>query len=227
MRSMHSRRSQVTIGLVAFILGLLVIVQLRTQASTAAFAGLSSQDLTVLVANLNARNDQLRREVSTLDHDLTTLSQNTRRGQVSIDDLRADLRRVRLYAGVDAGSGQGVMITIHGPIDGAGVQDLVNELRNAGAEAITIGPTRLVPGVVIAGAANGVTVDGRGAGDPIQLGAIGPPDKLTGTLTRSGGIIAQLAATQPDVTVDVTPADRIDAPATDRNLVPTDGRPRL
>ena len=58
---MHHRRNQLTIGAVAFVLGLLVVVQLRTQASGAAFAGLSSQDLTVLVANLNARNDQLRR----------------------------------------------------------------------------------------------------------------------------------------------------------------------
>jgi uncharacterized protein YlxW (UPF0749 family) len=224
---MHARRSQVTIAVVAFVLGLLVIVQLRTQASTAAFAGLSSQDLTVLVANLNARNDQLRREVASLERVLTTLGQNTRRGQVSIDDLRADLRRVRLYAGLDAGTGPGIAIRISGPIDGSGIEDLVNELRNAGAEAITIGGVRLVPGVIVAGPAGAVTVAGASAGDPVMLEAIGPPDKLTGTLTRSGGIIAQLAATQPEVVVEVTPVERIDAPATDRDLVPTNGRPRL
>jgi len=50
---------------------------------------------------------------------------------------------------------------------------------------------------------------------------------LTGSLTRSGGIIAQLAATHPDVVVEVTPADAISIPATQRNLVPTAGRPRL
>ena len=57
---MHQRRNQLTIAAVAFVLGLLVVVQLRTQASGAAFAGLSSQELTVLVANLNDRNDELR-----------------------------------------------------------------------------------------------------------------------------------------------------------------------
>ena len=70
-------------------------------------------------------------------------------------------------------------------------------------------------------------VAGVSAGDPVELEAIGPPDKLTGTLTRSGGIIAQVAATQPEVVVDVTPVERIDAPATDRDLVPANGRPRL
>ncbi len=224
---MHIRRNQLTVAAVAFVLGLLVVVQLRSQTGDQAFAGLSSQDLTVLVANLNDRNDQLRREVATLERDLANLTQNAQRGDASVDELRADLRRVRLYAGIDAATGSGVVLSIRGPIDGGGVEDLVNELRNAGAEALAIEDVRLVPGVVVMGAPGSATVDGTPLGDPFELVAIGPPDKLTGSLTRSGGIIAQLAATQPDVTVEVTPVDRVDVPATDRDLVPADGRPIL
>jgi len=224
---MHRRRNQLTIAAVAFVLGLLVIVQLRAQAGGAAFAGLSSQELTVLVANLNARNDQLRREVATLERELATLVQNEQRGDASIDELRADLRRVRLYAGLDAAVGPGVTITIRGPIDGSGVEALVNELRNAGAEALAIEAIRLVPGVVVSGAPADVSVDGLLLGDPLVIHAIGAPDKLTGSLTRSGGIIAQLAATQPDVLVEVLPIDTVRVPATDRDLVPENGRPRL
>lgn len=224
---MHRRRNQLTIAAVAFVLGLLVIVQLRAQAGGASFAGLSSQELTVLVANLNARNDQLRREVATLERDLATLLANEQRGDASIDELRADLRRVRLYAGLDPAVGPGVTITVRGPIDGGGMEALVNELRNAGAEALAIGATRLVPGVVVSGAAADVTVDGTPIDDPAVILAIGAPDKLTGSLTRSGGIIAQLAATQPDVLVEVLPIDTVRVPATDRDLVPSNGRPRL
>jgi uncharacterized protein YlxW (UPF0749 family) len=224
---MHQRRNQLTIAAVAFVLGLLVVIQLRTQASGAAFAGLSSQELTVLVANLNDRNDELRGEIATLERELATLSANTQRGEVSVDELRADLRRVRLYAGIDPATGPGVVITIRGPIDGTGVEDLVNELRNAGAEAMAVDTVRLVPGVVTVGAAGQVTVDGVLLADPFELTAIGAPDKLTGSLTRSGGIIAQLAATLPDVVVEVTPLDRVDVPATDRELVPSHGHPRL
>ena len=224
---MYQRRNRLTIAAVAFVLGLLVVIQLRTQASGAAFAGLSSQELTVLVANLNDRNDELRGEVATLDRELGTLTANTQRGEVSVDELRADLRRVRLYAGIDPATGPGVVITIRGPIDGTGVEDLVNELRNAGAEAMAIETVRLVPGVVTMGGAGSVSVDGVPLADPFELLAIGAPDKLTGSLTRSGGIIAQLAATQPDVVVEVTPLDRVDVPATDRQLVPANGRPRL
>ncbi|MEX1172753.1 MAG: DUF881 domain-containing protein [Chloroflexota bacterium] len=211
----------------AFLLGLLVVVQLRTQASGAAFASLSSQDLTVLVANLNARNDQLRREVTNLERELATLLANAQRGDASVDELRADLRRVRLYAGLDPATGPGVIIVLRGPVDGSAVEDLVNELRNAGSEALAIDGTRVVPGNVVEGGPGDVTVDGVPLPDPFELVAIGPPDKLTGSLTRSGGIIAQLAATQPDAIIDVTPAEVILVPATDRELVPSAGQPRL
>jgi uncharacterized protein YlxW (UPF0749 family) len=86
---------------------------------------------------------------------------------------------------------------------------------------------RLVPGVVATGAVGAVTVGGLDLGDPFTLDAIGAPDKLTGSLTRPGGIIAQLSATQPDVIVEVTPLDTVGVPGTDRDLVPSHGRPRL
>lgn len=225
--SVHRLRNQLTISAVALVLGLLVVVQVRAQAGNAGFAQLSSQDLTVLVANLNARNDQLRREVSTLEDELAALNQNRSRGEESLDELRADLRRVRAYAGLDPVGGPGVTITISGPIDGSGVEELINELRNAGAEAIGVGDVRIVNGVVVTGAPGAASIGGARLGPVFELSAIGAPDKLTGSLTRSGGVIAQLAATEPLVTVTVTPVDRIELPATTRSLVPAHGRPRL
>jgi uncharacterized protein YlxW (UPF0749 family) len=224
---MHRRRSQLSIAAVAFVLGLLVVVQLRSQAGAPGLAQLSSQDLTILVANLNDRNDQLRREGASLDRELSTLVQNRSRGDVSVDEITADLQRVRAYAGLDPVAGPGVTISINGPIDGAGVEELINELRNAGAEAIAAGGIRVVTGVVVVGARGEARVDDTKLGDGFELEAIGAPDKLTGSLTRSGGVIAQLAATQPEVVVTVTPVDRLELSATTRSLVPAHGRPRL
>ena len=224
---MHRARSQITIAVVALILGLLVVIQLRSQAGSSGLAQLSSQDLTILVANLNARNDQLRREASSLEVELTTLTENRSRGDVSIDEITADLERVRAYAGLDPVGGPGVTISVRGPIDGSGVEELINELRNAGAEAIATGGVRVVTGVVVNGPPGAASVDGVALGDVFELMAIGAPEKLTGSLTRSGGVIAQLAATQPDVVVTVTPVDRMELPATTRTLVPAHGQPRL
>jgi uncharacterized protein YlxW (UPF0749 family) len=224
---MRRRRNQLTIAAVTLVLGFLAVIQLRTQTNGAAFAGLSSQDLTVLVANLNDRNDELRGEIANLERELSILGQNEQRGDASVDELRADLRRVRLYAGIDPASGPGVSILVQGPIDGRGVEDLINELRNAGAEAMAIEDVRIVPGVVAVGPPGDVTFGTRRLDDPFTIVAIGAAEKLTGSLTRSGGIIAQLAATLPDVGVEVTPLDHIGVPPTDRTLVPTHGHPRL
>ena len=126
----------------------------------------------MLVANLNDRNDELRGEIASLERELSTLTDNTERGDVSVDELRADLRRVRLYAGIDPATGPGVVIPVRGPIDGTGVEDLVNELRNAGAEASPSTPSA-GPRRGHGRAAGAVTVDGVPMADPFELTAIG------------------------------------------------------
>jgi len=224
---MGSRRNALTIAAVAFLLGLLVVIQLRAQSSDSGLASLSAQELTVLVANVNERNDQLTREVASLQRELDTLTSNRSRGDASIDEIRSDLARVRAYAGLAPVTGPGVTITVNGPIDGAGVEDIVNELRTAGSEAIAVGGVRLVPGEVTVGDAGEASIDGAALGDPFEIQAIGASDQLVGSLTRTGGVIAQLAATEPDVTIVVTPMDRLGLPATDRDLRPSHGQPRL
>ena len=138
------------------------------------------------MANLNDRNDDLRTEAASLDRELATLVQNRSRGDASVDEITADLDRVRAYAGLDPVSGPGVTISIDGPIDGPGVEELINELRNAGAEAIAVDDVRVVTGVVVIGGPGAAAIDGVRLEDGFEVAAIGAPDKLTGSLTRSG-----------------------------------------
>ena len=224
---MRRNRNQISLAAVAFILGLLVVVQLRAQASGSGLAALSSQQLTVLVANLNTNNERLRQEIASLERDLSTLASNTDRGASSVDQAEVELARIRAYAGLEAVGGAGVTVTIEGAIDGPGVEDLINELRNAGAEAIGVAGVRLAAGSVVTGVAGELSIDGTSLGDSFEVAAIGPPETLTGSLTRSGGIVAQVAATYPDVTLTVTPVERIELPATVRDLVPVHGGPRV
>jgi uncharacterized protein YlxW (UPF0749 family) len=223
----HRWRNRLSITAVAFLLGLLVVIQLRVQQSATGLGGLSAQELTLLVANLSTRNDQLRTEVSTLERELSTIASNQSRGRDSVDALRADLARIRAWTGLEAVSGPGVTITIEGRIDGPAIEDLLNELRNAGAEALAIEDTRVVPGVVAAGAPGEVLVDGARLPDPFEIRAIGSPQTLTGSLTRVGGVIAVLGATHPGALITVTPVERMDLSASARTMVPAHGQPRL
>ncbi len=224
---MHRFASQLAMSAVAFVLGLLVVAQLRSQQTVPALTGVSSQDLTILVANLNTRNDQLRTEIATLDRELSELRGNRSRGETSLDQLRDDLADVRAFAGQEAVAGPGVSVTVAGPISASAVGELINELRNAGAEAVAVEDVRIVAGSVVAGPPGGLSLENTVLGDPFEIRAIGSREALTGSLTRIGGIVAQLAATEERATLTVTPVERTVVPASERNLLPRYGDPRL
>jgi uncharacterized protein YlxW (UPF0749 family) len=225
--SLRAPRSQLLVAAVAFVLGLLVVIQIRAQAGGDRLAALSAQDLTLLVGNLNAENDRLRAEIAGLNRQLDSLELGGSRGTASIADIRSDLERIRVWAGLDAVGGDGVQITVRGPMSAPEVEDVINELRNAGAEAIAIDDVRVVTGTVIGGAAGSLSVDDSPLNDPFTIRAIGVPESLTGSLTRAGGIVAQLAATNPDAALDIEPTEGMTLPATERDLVPSNGQPRL
>lgn len=226
--AMRDRRSQLAIAAVAFVLGLLVVVQLRTQTGGSALQGKSAQDLTNLIGSVSTENDRLRSEVTSLQNQLEELRADRANGATSIGQIQSDLGRIRAWTGLDPVAGRGVTITVSGEIDSAGVDDLLNELRNAGAEAMAIEDIRVIARTTVSGVPGSLDVDGFLLRDPFTIRAIGRPETLVGSLTRAGGIIAQLAATNLDATIDVQPTnDAMTLPATKRNLVPDHGHPRL
>lgn len=222
-RSLSAPRSQLLVAAVAFVLGLLVVVQARSQTGTDRLANMSSQDLTLLVANLNTRNDQLRSEIATIERQLEALEAGGSRGLSSVNELRSTLARIRAWGGLDAVRGRGVTVVIRGAIDGPAIEDLVNELRNSGAEAIAIEEIRVVPRTTIGGAEGSASIDDTVLPDPFTIRAIGKPESLIGSLTRAGGIIAQVAATHLDTTIEVEETAEMTLPATNRDLVPVHG----
>jgi uncharacterized protein YlxW (UPF0749 family) len=224
---MRDIRSQLTIAVVAAILGLLVVVQLRGQAGRSDLETKSAQELTSLVANLNDENDRLRGEITTLQQQRDELRADRAGGDTSVDQIQSDLAKIRAWTGLDPVAGNGVEITVNGEIDAASVDDLINELRNAGAEAIAVDDVRVISRTTVNGVPGSLDVDGSGLGDPFSIRAIGKPEVLVGSLTRVGGIVAQLGATTPAATVEVSPVDELmTLPATSRDLVPDHGRPR-
>jgi uncharacterized protein YlxW (UPF0749 family) len=225
---MRDLRSQLSLAAVSAILGLLIVVQLHGQAGGSELQSKTAQELTSIVANQNTENDRLRSEVSSLSLQLAELKADRATGATSVDQLEAELGRIRAWSGLDPISGAGVRITVGGEISAAAVEDLLNELHNAGAEAISIADLRVVARTSVSGVPGSLDVDGYLLRDPFVITAIGKPETLVGSLTRVGGIIAQLSATNPSATVDVEPVDKpMVLPATKRNLIPDHGHPGL
>lgn len=224
---MRSPRSQIALAIVALLLGFLVITQVRSQAGGTGLEDRSAQDLTLLVANVSTRNDQLRGEVADLGRQLDSIVAAQARGDTSAGQLRADLVRIRIWSGVDAAEGPGVRVVLRGPATATVLADLLNELRNAGAEAIAVGGVRVVPATIAGGAPGAVSVEDTLLVDPLEVVAIGNAATITGTLTRAGGLVAQELATNAGLGIEVTPADRLLVPATARDLAPRVAKPRL
>ena len=224
---MRHPRSQIALSIVALLLGFLVVIQVRSQAAGTGLEDRSAQDLTLLVANLNTRNDQLRGEVAELGRQLDSIVAAQARGDTSAGQLRADLVRIRIWSGVDAAEGQGVRVVLRGPATAIVVADLLNELRNAGAEAIAVGGVRIVPATIAGGEPGALSVEDTLLVDPMEVVAIGNAATMAGTLTRAGGLVAQELATNPGLGIEVTPADRLFVPATARDLAPRVAKPRL
>ena len=220
-------RQRLAVASVALLLGLLVVAQLHGQVASGGLAAQSAQDLTLLIANLNTQNEELRGEVAGLQRQLSSLTDARSRGQSASGQLRADLTRIQAWSGTRAVTGPGITVRVSGDIDGQGVEDFLNELHNAGSEAISIEGVRVVPGVVVAGRIGELSVENQALGSSFEIRAIGSPEILTGSLTRAGGIIAQLSAVYPGIAFSVTPLDVIEIPPTTRDLSPINGQPSL
>jgi uncharacterized protein YlxW (UPF0749 family) len=224
---MRRTSGRLAVTAVMLVLGFLVVVQLRSQAANEGLSGLSVQELGELVANLTSRNDQLRQEIRTLESQRDGVAGAVERGDTSSLQIRTDLNRVLGWSGALPVTGTGVRVTVDGSLPGTAVNELMNELRNAGAEAISIGPIRVVPGVVVTGPPGSLVVTGIPLANPIEILAMGQADALNGSLTRAGGPIAEFAARYPGVVITATAEDRLTLQATDRDLNPQLGRPRL
>ena len=224
---MYRRSAQLALSTVAAVLGFLVVLQLHAQQASSGLGTMSTQDLTVLVANLNTSNQLLRTETANLEQQLSQLTSTQAQGSTVVGQIQDDLHRIQGWAGLLPVRGPGVQITVTGPINGPSTEDLMNELHNAGAEAIAVDGVRVVPGSVVAGPARGLSIEDHALDDPFEIDVIGSKEALTGSLTRAGGIIAQLAATNPAVSLTVTPVDNLLIPATQRSLIPRNGHPRL
>ncbi len=135
-----------------------------------------------------------------------------------------DLRRITAFAGVGGVDGQGILVTVDGSLDAIALNDLVNELRNAGAEAIAVNDVRLTASSVAVQGPRSLEVDGIDVGERFTLRAIGSPEGLKSAIERPGGIISQLKLVI-SATITIQPLQSMELPATNRSLLPVTGKP--
>jgi uncharacterized protein YlxW (UPF0749 family) len=125
-----------------------------------------------------------------------------------------ELERLGVLNGAVEVAGPGAQVMLDGPVTVLDLYDLLNELRNAGAEAITLNDQRIVASSVIAPTTDGsIAVDGTVTRHPYTFAAIGDPTTLESALLRPGGLLAVFSNSREGLRVGVQRRERLIAPA--------------
>lgn len=208
---MRPPRSLVHLSLttLCLILGLLLVVQIRSRNDMRQMA--SNDDWDYVVAELVDNNARLRDEIESLERQVEEL-QAVGGSAAVLESLVGETNQLRVANGLVAVSGPGVEVLASGPASVLDLQDLINELRNAGAEALALNGQRLVVWSVIATDGAHVTLDGQPVEAPYRLVAIGDAETLESALLRPGGLVALLGDTGLTIEVRAETRDRLALP---------------
>ena len=190
---MRTRAGALTVAVVALFLGVLVVSQFRSrEAFTRTLQQETPETLTTLIADLSDRNRQLRDEIFELRFRLDLARSSIAGGRGALEESEREIARLEVFSANSAVRGPGIAVHINGPFDDRALSDLVNELRNAGAEAIAVNDARVGPRTWFGPATErALTIDGSRVVGPWTVRAIGDPDVLFVGLTRTGGIVGQ------------------------------------
>lgn len=161
----------------------------------------------------------------------TKLSTGTLTTKAQMDALNAQLSQLQAVSGLTPVSGAGVVVILDdaspaaqsGPLANAynpqallvhdyDLQQIVNELRNVRADAISINGTRITGYTPIRCAGNPILINWETLTPPYRIEAVGDPAKLEKGLTYAGGIIDSLQRNTPLI-VKVQRSARLTLPA--------------
>lgn len=208
---------QITLTIVCLLLGVLLVMQFRTQRNiTNSIMVSSSTEQATILNGLVESNAALRKEVSTLEEQLANYQWGSAEG--NLQTLANDLNQIKVFNGLIEVSGPGVDLVLGGPLAAEEIQDIINELRNAGAEAIVLNGQRIVLNSVVTTTRFGLELGDMILSPPYRFVAIGDPDTLATAVDRKGGLVPALLANHPGLEMEMEKREKLIAPIHDRKV---------
>ena len=208
---MPTKRTNILIGFICLIVSLLAFAQYNSQQAARAEVPHSSSDQATYISRLYESTTQLQQQANELDRELRQYQSSDTNVQSNLDNLMRDVQKLSLANGEVEAVGPGVTVMAEGDLTVFELQDLVNELRNASAEAIAVNGVRVVTrSAIVVDQAGRITVDRQPLTRPFRLEAIGEPDTLLHALQRKGGLIALLEVRNSGLQITVAKHDTTD-----------------
>jgi uncharacterized protein YlxW (UPF0749 family) len=167
----------IIVCLIGVALGFLVVVQLRSQAEVArTLAAQDDTSVALLINDLNKANNQLMQQATALAQQQSQLQQ----GQTAsgAQGIQKELSTLQIVNGEIPVHGPGLAIRMQGTVMDFELQDLLNGLRQASAEAFSLNGYRLVSSTPIVSKGNDLLIGTHSVSSPLVLDVIGDPDQL-------------------------------------------------
>lgn len=208
-----NRGGIVVIGVLALIIGLVIAVQINTTQGSDVGGLITSAQVESLKAELRAvktEKEAIYQELRTMEDRMAEIEADKTSDDAFLQSLSADLEKYKLYSGMLDVKGPGLIITLDDPVpteenpgDGYSVimlrydllLELVNKLKEAGAEAISINGNRITATTEITYANTNVNINGKATAPPYTVAAIGDPDTMESAITIRYGIIDGMRTT--------------------------------
>lgn len=204
----NQKMISIVLGIMCFALTLGICIQLKTVKGSNSIVGQSSEEnneLRAEVLKYKERYDNKYKELEKAEEELEKERQSSTENNSDLEEKEEAIKQGNKMIGMTEVTGPGVIITLSDSkkdastalnvsellVHDADVLSVINELKNAGAEAISINDQRLVPTSSIVCGGNIIEINGEKVGAPFMIKAIGLPEQLA-ALSRPGGYLELL-----------------------------------
>ncbi len=190
-------KKQLALTIILFFFGILVTTQYRSHVSS--YSDLENQEqeyLATTARELTAKKRLIDSEITELERRLYELENSNSSSKVIVENLSAEINNLRKINSTGPVKGPGIILTIDNssPVIYTDLVKIINELRNSGAEAISVNDIRVTSRTYFyqSDETYQMTINTNLLDPPYSVKALGNPQVLKTGIELPGGIIDNL-----------------------------------
>jgi len=214
----------ITIAIACFALATVMCMQFKVVKETdiTSIETMREEELRTELANWKKMYKEAQEQYNEKTAKLAEYKEKEQSTEDSSKLVEKELEQTNMYLGKTDVEGQGITIKIQDVdkqntnqeenVDPLSAEDLlviVDYLKLAGAEAISVNDQRVVPTTSIECGGNIITINGQKIGSPFTIKAIGLPENLA-NLNRAGGYLSYMK--NASIGVDLKKSNNITIP---------------
>jgi uncharacterized protein YlxW (UPF0749 family) len=185
-------RGQAVVAALCGLLAFALVTQVQATSDTSGLAAARPDELLGILADLDSRSERLRSQIADLQETERRLASGSGQNAAALAAARTRAETLGILTGTLPAKGPGVVLTITDPqgrVRADVLVDALQELRDAGAEAIQLSGVRVVASTALVDRPDGIEVGGRRLRAPYRFAVIGDPRTLSAALAIPGGVI--------------------------------------